>query len=397
QMTHIVRNLDELTLLDSQSISHTSSILARLFYNLEESEGTTVDEELLNELKVIVDANKQSRIDDVAITHLAKSFLLFVDGLVARNSTVLVPSIGSHHEETSASNEDEDQTTNDNEEPPADQTAEEIDNQEEQHEHGLEQANQKVVSDEDEDVPAPMDLKIGSVPAGAIPAQQPRNFWTLIDGQYLCNNCPRCFDTQRGMLGHAKTCFKVNELHPAAHTRLPRSARKFDYAARGIRTKAASTCPYCDVEMSSVHMVEHHSRKEHMDQRTEVYGCDECGRWCCTVMALIKHWDNHGDCPNGRLIVRKPGEASAPKNRNKDEKKILFACGSCGKGFFSRLGVKYHVVNVCTQAPILDVIKLVSEGIEFISTPTPKGFNLEFVSNSKNIRPPPILMDTGSH
>ncbi|GMR60438.1 hypothetical protein PMAYCL1PPCAC_30633, partial [Pristionchus mayeri] len=96
---------------------------------------------------------------------------------------------------------------------------------------------------------------------------------------------------------------------------------EFQYVSRGIRSLEARTCPYCDEQFASCHMVEHHTRRMHMAQRTEVYGCSECGRWCCTVMALIKHWDKHA-CPSGRLVIRKPNDTAVPRIRKRDETKV---------------------------------------------------------------------------
>ncbi|KAF8355874.1 hypothetical protein PRIPAC_97497, partial [Pristionchus pacificus] len=92
EMALIVNNLDSLCRTNRKSISHSASIMARLFYNLEESESATVDERLLHELRKIAYSNKVTAINDFAIHHLAKSFLHYVDGLITRRVTVLVPS-----------------------------------------------------------------------------------------------------------------------------------------------------------------------------------------------------------------------------------------------------------------------------------------------------------------
>ncbi|KAF8353957.1 hypothetical protein PRIPAC_95580 [Pristionchus pacificus] len=162
--------------------------------------------------------------------------------------------------------------------------------------------------------------------------------------------------------------------------------RRFDYAIRGLRTVEAKTCPYCEVEMASCHMVEHHSRRAHANERTAVFGCTECRRWCTTTMALIKHWSKM-ECPNGRITVRKPIEATEAKNQKRNVTQIRYACNTCGKGFFSRLGVKYHVDKVCESSMAIDVKKYIKEGTQFVSIETLKGFHLELVSSDPSSIP----------
>ncbi|GMT36828.1 hypothetical protein PFISCL1PPCAC_28125 [Pristionchus fissidentatus] len=418
RMTNIVKCLDALSKVEGQTISHPASILARLFYNLEESEGTTIDEQLLNELKTIVYSDQHSTIDGMVMNQLAKSFTLYMEGLISRNSTVIVPSIGIYQEEPSPSDisvvavdaiEPLDMATMMPVQPVVQSHHEEsaisavINNVDLEAKADLETEETLVPIDLKTEDPQPVEMHISpaSATATVIATAPPANtnLWRIVDGTYVCNNCPRFFDSQRGMLGHAKRCFKNTALQFTGSKKATgESIKNFDYNSRGIRSLASRTCPYCEVVLSSCHMVEHHSRKEHMDERTEVYGCSQCGRWCVTVMALIKHWDKHADCPNGHLVVRKPCEGSVPKNRGKNKKpsQILFACGNCGKGFLSRLGVKYHVLHVCKNGPILDIVKLLSEGIQFVTTATPKGFNLAIDHPQIAYSRPPRMNMTGS-
>ncbi|GMR54019.1 hypothetical protein PMAYCL1PPCAC_24214, partial [Pristionchus mayeri] len=131
---------------------------------------------------------------------------------------------------------------------------------------------------------------------------------------------------------------------PVKRLRMERAMRETD-------SLAARTCPYCGRVFENHLDVENHTAREHPSERTEVYGCSECSLACVSVRTLITHWEKHRDCPRGHLIVRTPHEVI--ESKGEQEKKPIFACGSCEKKFISRIGVKYHVKNVCKGAELI--------------------------------------------
>ncbi|KAF8385299.1 hypothetical protein PRIPAC_74441 [Pristionchus pacificus] len=211
--------------------------------------------------------------------------------------------------------------------------------------------------------------------------------WSVLAGTLL-NNYAQLY-AQAEMIN--LLCNQPNEEHKVKSPKKSyyRSRKAFDYDIRGLRSPPATLCPYCELELPSIYMVEHHSRKEHNEERACVYGCSECNRWTATTNALIKHWERN-KCPTGRLIMRNPSEATVPRSREKDCTKISWACSSCTKGFITRSGLRYHILNICTTAEAIDLNKFTEEGIQFATTETARGFRMA-ITNNQPVPVPPVL------
>lgn len=245
-----------------------------------------MDESSMLELTRHVNGDHHSNIDGMAITHMGKLMLLYVEGVAARTAALSLPSLPL---------------------PPAHPAFYE-----------------RRVDYTSDDLPGT---------SGADGGRKPKE-----ESPLLSDLLNAFSSTRRSTSRDDETDSPVKRL------RLERAMRETD-------SLPARTCPYCGRVFENHLEVESHAAREHPAERTEVYGCSECSLACVSVRTLITHWEKHRDCPRGHLIVRTPLEVI--ESRGEQEKKPIFACGSCEKKFVSRIGVKYHVKNVCKGAELI--------------------------------------------
>ncbi|GMT30696.1 hypothetical protein PFISCL1PPCAC_21993, partial [Pristionchus fissidentatus] len=306
RMTNIVKCIDALSKVENSPICRASTLMAKIVMNLEDTDGMAVDDSLVRSLASHVNGDHHSNIDGMAVNHMAKLFLHFLEGVSSRSAVLSLPSVAALRPL-----------------PPLFFSMDEGKNE-----------NGEMSLDE---LPGTSGGEGGRRPKVESPSEMDLLLGLGMGSDSLPFTLP---STSR------RSPSREEESEPSAVKRI-----RLERAMRETDSMSARTCPYCGRVFTSYLEVESHATAAHPSERSEVYGCSDCGLSCVSVKTLLTHWDKHRDCPRGRLVVRTPNEAA--EIRGDQEKKPIFACGSCEKKFVSRIGVKYHVKNVCKGAEII--------------------------------------------